>query len=230
VGRVIGSVNPETAPAQENELADPVEPAPQVAFGELTVVFHRCDVCGADLPTELSHIYICPNCHELQVMGRMDNRLEQIDMAMFGDQPVTCLVPFWRLGLPDVMAQRFGNLLGGLDRCEQMLVPALGTGNFEALHKLAKRMSTAQRKMSTETIESLDERFLPVRIGLPEALALAEIIICRELLDKGLELPDSSLDLEPASVGLVYIPFHRQDYFYIDSVLNAVSMERTLVE
>jgi hypothetical protein len=214
----------------EPDSADSVDTPAQVSFGQLDVVFHRCDVCGADLPTELSHIYICPNCHELQVMDRINYRLEQIDMTSFGDKPVSSLVPFWRLGLPEVMVQQFGNLLGGLDRREQMLVPALGTSNFEALHKLAKRMSAAQGKMPMEAVESLDERFLPVRIGLTEALALAEIIICRELLDRGLKLPESSLALEPTSVGLVYVPFHLKNYFYVDSVLNAVSVERALVE
>jgi hypothetical protein len=213
----------------ELDSVDSRDTPAQVSFGQLDVVFHRCDVCGSDLPTELSHIYICPNCHELQVMGRMNYRLGQIDMALFGDKPVSYLVPFWRLGLPEVMAQRFGNLLGGLDRCRQMLVPALGSNNFEALHKLAKKMTAAQGKIPTEAVESLDERFLPVRIGLSEALALAEIIICRELLDKGLNLPDR-LDFEPTNVGLVYVPFHLENYFYIDSVLNAVSLEKTLVE
>jgi len=214
----------------ELDSADSVDTPAQVSFGQLDVVFHRCDICGADLPTELSHIYICPNCHELQVMDRMDYLLEQIDLTSFGDKPVSSLVPFWRLGLPEVMAQRFGNLLGGLDRREQLLVPALGTSNFEALHKLAKRMSAAQGKMPIEAVESLDERFLPVRIGLSEALALAEIIICRELLDKGLKLPDTNLSLKPTTVGLVYVPFHLENYFYVDSVLNAVSVERALVK
>jgi len=163
-------------------------------------------------------------------MSRMNTRLPQIDVATFGDAPVTSLVPFWRLGLPEATASRLGTLFGGLDRCEQILVPAVGTNNFEALHKLAKRMSTAQYKMPTQAVESLDERFLPVRIGLTEALALAEIIICRELLDKGFDLPKSDLLLEPISVGMVYVPFHLENYFYIDSILNAVSVEQAVVK
>jgi hypothetical protein len=201
---------------------------PDLSFGHLDVVFHRCDVCGADLPAEQSHVYLCPNCHELQVVGRMDYRLSQIDVATFGEAPVTHLVPFWRLGLLELATNRLGNLFGGFQRCDSLLIPAMGTKNLDALHKLTKRMSTAQGKMPTKAVESLDERFLPVRIGLTEALALAEIIISRELLDKGLGLPNS-LDLKPTSVGLVYIPFHLEIYFYVDSVLNAVSMEKALV-
>jgi len=192
------------------------------------VIFHRCDVCGADLPAEQSHVYICPNCHELQVVGRMNFRLPRIDVATFGDAPVTRLVPFWRLSLPELASSRLGNLFGGLERCEGMLIPAMGTKNLDALHKLTRRMSAAQGKMPTQAVESLDERFLPVRIGLTEALSLAEIVISRELLDRGLALPDK-LDLEPTTVGLVYIPFHLENYFYVDSVLHAVSMEKALV-
>jgi|GEM_PF-530065 len=204
--------------------------APEVSLGQLNVDFHRCHVCGGDLPTELSHVYICPNCHELQIMNAGEFRLSQVEAAIFEDDHRSRLVPFWRLGLPEIMAKRFGRLLGGLDRCDKMLVPAVGANNFEALHKLTRRISAAQSRVPTGVVESLDERFLPVRIGPGEALALAEMIVCRELVDKGHKLPDDGLALRPTEIGLVYIPFHLENYFYVDSVLNVVGVEKTLVE
>jgi len=208
----------------------PFDDAPEVDLGQLNVDFHRCSVCGGDLPTELSHVYTCPNCRELQTLNVGEFRLPQIEVAVFEDDRRSRLVPFWRLGLPEGMAKRFGNLLGGLDRCDMMLVPAVGAANFEALHKLTRRMSAAQSRVQTGVVESLDERFLPVRIGPGEALALAEMIVCRELVDKGHKLPEGGLALEPTEIGLVYIPFHLENYFYVDSILNAVSVEKTLVE
>jgi len=212
------------------DMDTPFDDAPEIDLGQLNVDFHRCSVCGGDLPTELSHVYICPNCHELQIMNIGEFRLAQIEAAVFEDDRRSRLVPFWQFGLPEIMAKRFGNLLGGLDRCDKMLVPAVGASNFEALHKLTRRISAAQSRIQTGAVESLDERFLPVRIGPGEALALAEMIVCRELVDKGHKLPEGGLALEPTELGLVYIPFHLENYFYVDSVLNAVSVEKTLVE
>lgn len=111
-----------------------------------------------------------------------------------------------------------------------MFVPAIGSSNFEAIHRLAKRMSAAQGKLTTEIAESFDERFLPVRIGQTEALAMAEMIVCRELVEHGHKLPDEGIIIEPQSVGLIFVPFHLENYFYVDSVLGAVSLERTLLD
>lgn len=204
--------------------------APEITFGQIDVDFHRCTNCGSDLPTELSYVYICPNCHELQMMDKSSYSLPEIKTAIFEDSRPAKLVPFWTLGLPEVMAQRFGNLLGGLDKREKMFVPAIGASNFEAIHRLARRMSAAQGKMQTEPVESFDERYLPVRVGVAEALALAEMIICRELVDRCYKLPEEDLVLEPQDIGLVFVPFHLENYFYIDSVINAVSLERTLLD
>ena len=56
------------------------------------------------------------------------------------------------------------------------------------------------------------------------------MIVCRELVDRGYKLPEEDLVLKPRDIGLVFVPFHLENYFYIDSVINAVSLERTLLD
>jgi hypothetical protein len=213
----------------ESEGRDSGESAPESKFGSLDVDFHRCAVCGADLPTVVSHVYICSNCHEVQIpdpRSRCLTRLEAVDYE--SDREVQ-MVPFWRLKLPEIMSGQFGNLLGGLDKSDNLLVPAFGSENFEAVHKAARRLTVAYGRMETGTVEALDDRYLPVRIGPDEARALAEMIVSRELVDRGHRLPED-LNLQPLDYGLVYVPFHRENYFYIDSALNAVTLERVLID
>lgn len=212
------------------ELGVDYDHPPEISFGQLDVGFHRCRNCGSDLPTEMSYIYICDNCHEVQTLGQDGLPVPRVEFVDGITDPATKMVPFWRLGLPELMAKRFGNLLGGLDKREQMFVPAIGSNNFEAVHRLAKRMSAAQGKLPTEVVESLDDRFLPVRVGQAEALALAEMIVCRELVDRGHKVPEEGIAINPQSVTLVFVPFHLENYFYVDSVLNAVTLERTLLD
>jgi hypothetical protein len=175
-------------------------------------------------------VYVCSNCHALQMMDPSSVRLTQIEAATGAGGDAERLVPFWRLELTNDFVARFGAFLGGVDGCRALLVPAIKSGNYESLHKLARRMTTAQERLTYEAVEATDARFLPVQIGLDEAVALAEIIICRELIDRGRTLPDGDLKLQPAEVGLTYVPFRSDGYFCVDTVLNAVSFERVLVD
>ena len=220
-----GTFGADSRPFSLNDL----ETQPETNFGSLDVDFHRCTICGADLPPKPSHVYICGNCKELQIPDPKSRRISHLEAVSFESDHEVQFVPFWRLHLPDIMTGALGNLLGGLDRSEYLLVPALGSDNFEALHKLARRMSAAHARMSTNTVIELDDRYRSVRIGPDHACALAEMIVCRELVDHGFKLPEN-LEIKPLDYGLVYVPFHRENYFYIDTALEAVTVERVLID
>ena len=91
-------------------------------------------------------------------------------------------------------------------------------------------MSAAESRMSTVPVDSTDGRFLPVQVSLSEAIAQADMILCRELVGLGRKVSEAELELQPEEVGLFYVPFHLENYFYVDSALNAVSLEKTLLE
>ncbi len=212
------------------ELSDVSSAESQFTPGQIEVDFHRCDYCGADLPGTLSHVYLCSNCHAIQMMDSSATRLTQIEAVGADSKESGKMIPFWRLGLPEDIVSRYGSMLGGADQCRALMIPAIKSGNYESLHKLSRRMTTAQSRFATEVVEVMDDRYLPVQIGPDEARAMAEVIICRELIDHGLALPEKDLEIVPTEIGLVYVPFHSESYFYVDSTLNAVSFERALVD
>ena len=215
---------------QDDELvSDEVEP-PQLEFGQLEVEFHRCHNCGVDLPPELSHVYICGNCQHMQMLHEHGYRLPEIQAVTYQGNFEDRLIPFWWLKMPEIMTGAFANLLGGVDQSERLYIPALRSGNFEAIYRLGKRMSAAHKRMDTGLVDVMDERYMSVRIGLDEAIALAEMIIYRELVDKGYKLPEEDIAIRPEEIGLVFVPFHLENYFYMDSALNAIGLEKTLVE
>lgn len=213
----------------ENDSDDEGEPPP-IEFGELAVEFHRCDNCGDDLPPRRSHVYICKNCRHVQMLGAGNRALPKIAVVMAEGHDDTRMVPFWWLKLPKIMTGVFGNLLGGVDHSDCLHIPALRSGNFEAICKLSRRMSAAHMRMELARVEEFDDRFPSVQIGLGEAVALAEMIIYRELVERGYQLPEEDINLTPEDYGLTFVPFHLENYFYVDSALNAIGVEKTLIE
>lgn len=208
----------------------PSDTPQEITFGELKIGFHRCTNCGADLPARQSYVYICDNCHCLQVLDKSDYRLPQIELADSSDNRSSKFVPFWLLRFQPEQTARFATLLGILDPTDYLAIPALRSGNFEAVHRLAKRMTAAKSQLQTHAVEVMDERFMPVQVSLAEATARATMIVARECLKLGNDVDFNGFDLTPVEVGLFYVPFRLENYFYVDSVLNAVTVEKTLLE
>ncbi len=204
--------------------------SPQIDFGELKVDFHRCANCGFDLPAELSHVYICSNCHQMRMLDDFpygDLLIEQADCDLSGK---ATLVPFWWIKVSDEQAATMNTLLGGLGQPDKLVIPALRSFNFEAMIRLGERMSAAITRIPTVSVESMDERFLSVRVSLTEAVALAEMMVCRKWISLGREMTGPETEIKPLQAGLIFVPFRLENYFYVDSVLNAISMEKTLLD
>lgn len=202
-----------------------------VEFGQLDVGFHRCSNCGEDLPPQKSYVYICSNCQVLQVAEETVRKLNGIEIAAPAeDNDEMIMVPFWWLSMSPEESKRMARMLGTMHPPDKLFIPALKNSNFEATNRLAKRMTAAHTKLTTTRTKILDERFLPVAISQEEARAHAELLICREMMEMGNQSTEVEVDLKTIDSGLVYIPFHLENYFYVDSVLNAVSMERILLE
>ncbi|RKX25348.1 MAG: hypothetical protein DRP45_06090, partial [Candidatus Zixiibacteriota bacterium] len=139
---------------------DEYEEPPEIAFGQLDVDFHRCTTCGVDLPPQLSYVYICDNCHELKMLNCNHRSISQIEVVEFDDPRPARMIPFWWLRLPPDEASRFTALTGGFGQPERLLIPALKSGNFDGLIRLAKRMTAAAMHMEHSVVESLDDHYV----------------------------------------------------------------------
>jgi len=224
-GSALGAQNldiPENAlrlqPNDDSNLSE----NPQVNFGALKIVFHRCEVCGEDLPPRSSCLYICKNCHELTCL---DNKLPvkpRVYAAVDADKS-SSYFPFWTFKTNN------GRQLGLSKDAADIVVPAFTMPNFEALYRLSRRMSTAIGQMECAEIEVLDNRFAPVDILPTEAMTLANVTAFRYALEKTNKLPKQELNLISDQVTLNYIPFRPEHYFFVDTILNSVTFEKKLV-
>jgi hypothetical protein len=97
------------------------------------------------------------------------------------------------------------------------------------MFRLAKRMSAALPKIETVPIEAFDNRCRPVSLSLAEARMFAGIIAYRAELDRMVGTLGQKCDLEVISADLLYAPFHPESYFYVDSVMGAVTFEKSLI-
>nr|MBN2278183.1 hypothetical protein [candidate division Zixibacteria bacterium] len=195
----------------------------------LQVDFHRCPECGFDLPTDQSYIYICDNCRQLIMMDKTkltDNGLAQ---AVSDIGPHDRLFPFWSFGLSDPDMVRFRPVIGGIHDSNRLVIPAFKFPNLESLYKLTRRISSAYPKLDLTPLDSLDGRFARVTLGLEDACTLAEVVIYRDRIQKGIRSESTGWKFEPAEVSLFYTPFHPESYFYVDSILGAVTFEKKTV-
>lgn len=203
---------------------------PPIQFGELNVDFHRCANCGSDLPAELSHVYICSNCHRMRMLDDFPYGELSIERADCDISEQATLVPFWWIRIPPEQAVKLKTLLGGLGQPDILVMPALRSFNFEAMIRLARRMSAAIPRIPKAPVDKMDERYLSVRVSLSEAVALAEIMVCKEWITLGRDMTGPETEIIPTAAGLLYVPFRLENYFYVDTVLNVVSLEKTLME
>ncbi len=203
---------------------------PGIEFGELRIEFHRCPNCGIDLPGEQSFVYICNNCQELVLLEKYPFVENQIYSAESINNPADRMFPFWSMKLSGDDQGKIRRMFGGIYNSDRLVLPGFKLPNFESMYRLSKRMSAAVAKIDLAAVEKLDRRFMPVNLSLTEALTLAEVMIYRDSVGKGMRHSFGESEFFPTEASLFYAPFHPESYFYVDSVLGAVTFEKNLVE
>ncbi|MDH4155726.1 MAG: hypothetical protein OEW00_00420 [candidate division Zixibacteria bacterium] len=205
---------------------------PRVEFGRLDIEFHRCTTCGVDLPDEKSYLYVCKNCQEIKTVERTPLPVNQIyRIAARGKNPDS-MFPFWALKMPNPVAAKLQRMLGGIHRSERIVVPAFRTRNFEALYRLARRISAAYPQLELTPVEAFDRNFTPVSVSMSEAFALAEIVIYRRqvaMVAEGISGMPARESVIPVQADLFYAPFHPESYFFVDSVLGNITFEKNVL-
>jgi ribosomal protein S27AE len=195
--------------------------------GEITVELHRCPNCGIDLPAAPSSVYICGNCHWVVSLDRLQRLTGGIG-AVAQVRPDDALLPFW---LFNVGRDQTARLAGPTvtPTAEFIAVPGFRLANFESARKLCQRMTAISAQLPLRPVTEDSGCLLPVTVAMGEALAMAEISLYCQLLSKN---PRQSVDacrLTPRQVGLLYAPFHPEQYFYVDSALGAVTFEKSAI-
>ncbi len=227
---VVDGVTGKVAGSVERIEASDCDDDEHIEFGQLRIGLHRCGNCGHDLPAEQSYVYVCVHCGQV-------TRVEE--HPLFGGNVLVTdgakaragdvLLPFWSMEMSADLAGKLKVLAGGVGKAGRLVVPAFRVTNFEGVYRLGRRMTTAQAAFTLREAAESDRGFAPVGVGPSEALVLARVMVARELVGQ-----TATLAVPPAAdaftgMTLFYVPFHAEQYFYVDSVVNAVAVEKNLV-
>lgn len=221
-GRVLDSV-----PEKHDDLPGAASAAPE--FACLSVEFHRCPTCGADLPPSQSYVYICRNCHAVVSLDRDVRLTPQIfwtEDNRGGDDP---LFPFWTFRLPSETVGMIAKSSYHASPPDRLVVPAFRIANFGVMRRLCQRITAAYSHFPRERVESFQNLFRPVDLSFSEAKTMAEICLFCERVRRNPRVSLESVTIRPHEVSLFYAPFHPQSYFYVDSVINTVTFAKNAV-
>jgi hypothetical protein len=90
-------------------------------------------------------------------------------------------------------------------------------------------MSSAYPKLSTAELTEFDRRAMPATLGPTEAQVLAGVMIAREKAARQGKYEGSAEPVMPVGMRLLYLPFHPESYFMVDSVIQTVTFEKNQV-
>lgn len=175
-------------------------------LGEIGLELHRCPTCGADLPTKPSLVYFCRNCGRNVLLSGADG--SQILCAPHTERDL--LVPFWRIG--------------------ESIVPAFRISNAEAMYRLTRRVTGGIGKLVFEGAIESTSNISPVTLSQREAAIVSAIVDYRFKLDRNSKATFQLPGALPESTELLLIPFRPEEYFWVDSILSAISFERALLK
>jgi hypothetical protein len=224
-GRVVNQA--EEWPTRETE--EPAE-LPSIEFGQLQVDFHRCSVCGVDLPATQSYVYVCSNCEEINFLGDIAGSVASIESISDETECDDPRFPFWAFAIPPRLQTRLKRLFGGIHESDQLVIPAFRTTAFDGLYRLTRRISAALPSLATEAVSGFSHQFRPASLHPEEARLLAEVIVRRAELNDKPDMSAKGLNFHDATCRLIYLPFHLESYFYVDSLLNSVTFEKKLID
>jgi len=151
-------------------------------------------------------------------------------VAMASENKDDKLLPFWSFRMSGRDAAKVQRLMGGIYGSDRLVVPGFKATHFEAAYRLAKRMSAAFPGLDMGPVERFDRRFLPVTMKPSEAETLGRAIVYREEVARNPGCAQGEIDFQVEEARLFYAPFHLEHYFYVDSIMGAVTFEKSLVD
>lgn len=222
----LDGVTGKVAGSAEQTVDSPIDAVPAgsgVPFGALKVSLHRCGNCGVDLPITRSHVYQCHNCGRVAFLERHALLQTQVQSAA-NDNDNDILFPFWSMQFAVQDQSALRKMFGGSYGSDRVMVPAFKIRNIEAAYRLCKRMSAAAGRITFAPVETISPGCAPASVPLREALTMVELLWHRDLAGREMRT-DIASGFNPISAQLIFVPFEKEQYFYVDTVLKAVTFE-----
>lgn len=202
----------------------------KVELGELRVELHRCSTCGIDLPDEKTYVYICHNCHELKIAEDSNLKLKEVLCCRGDSSEKARMFPFWSFAMPAAVARKLRFIFGGMFLSDSLAVPAFDIPNYDAMLKLARRISFAVPRLKPQAVETISRNYDPVTVSLKDAARNVGLLVHREKLARQGKDNDGVLEFIPRSVRLIYVPFIPRDYFFVDAILDSITIEKRALQ
>lgn len=225
---LVDAISGEVSPADDLDL--PEVDAASTEFGALEIELHRCTNCGYDLPENGSLIQVCAQCESVVRLDATAN-LGKLPLGFPERQREgDGLFPFYVFDIVAADAGRLQKALRGLKETRQMVIPAFALGNFEALYRLASRMSSACAQSELIELPDWPRQFAPVTVSIAEAQGIAAAIYARALTGKTDAIDSASFNLAAERVRLLFAAFRADGYFFVDEYLGAITFERAAIK
>jgi hypothetical protein len=193
-------------------------PDPDIEFGNLNVIMHRCPTCGIDLSATQSQVYICHNCQTVVCLDKENSLTDRIFSPGRRTKPNDIMFPFWVFRLDHKTVGRIAKKAVIGPSPDKLVIPAFRIANFKVMQRLVQRFSSAFADFPQEAVEKFDNSFQSVDIGLSEAITLAEICLYCEKAPRDPGLRPDRVKIKPREVSLYYSPFHPESYFYVRAI------------
>ena len=235
-GRVVADFDPlsessdgSELPEEPPETGEGIDSDEEMEFGELGIEMHRCATCGVDLPDRQSWVYICRNCNSLNLLENTDMPVEQVLSCATDSNRSDQQFPFWSFKLSDADAEALGPVLGGLYDSDHLVIPAFRMPLGEAMLRLTQRMSSALPRLDMHPVAGYNSTLNHVDVSLRDATRYISLFVHWARLTKTGKSDAVLADYQPQSAELIYAPFHPESYFYVDSALQSITFEKSLV-
>jgi hypothetical protein len=109
-------------------------------------------------------------------------------------------------------------------------MPAFRSGNYEAMFRLSQRMTGVKPKMQWDNRGKSGLVLAPVQVPIAEATAMFQASLARQSAEQTRKRDITAPAGQDLAVELLFVPFHKEQYFYIDSCLKAVTFEQAAVK
>jgi predicted RNA-binding Zn-ribbon protein involved in translation (DUF1610 family) len=196
-------------PEQDHDFDDSVD-------GTIfTLVAHRCDYCGYDLPHQKSgEVFACGNCGRLYCAEGGEYRSVRFNLPT-GDFSKTNLFPFWMFRLnggADTINLKKTLLIDS----DTIFIPAFEITNLKRAARLSLSLSRTIDEIDFDMPDQSDYNFMPASVDSREAerLIIPLLVAGKDNLE---HIDLSALwRLYPGydQRRLVWLPFVEEGYFY----------------